>query len=150
MIRLLLLVFIVSFLFFVACEDTERTEARALLKRLQSIDIHLPVNKRKIELSQLESLVLNEKELSRARDRCVRAHKALIAAELEQEHAKRILDKATALDPKASIDKPDLVVIAEAIERSNSELKRAKDIFPSCEREIRKLELRFASSRRMR
>lgn len=147
---LLLSVSTVSLLFFVACEDTERTEARALLKRLQSIDIRLPVNKRQIELSQLESLVLNEKELDRARDHCVRAHKALIAAEVEQERAKRILDKATALDPNVSIDDPDFVVIAEAIERSNSELKRAKDIFPGCEREIRKLELRFASSRRLR
>jgi hypothetical protein len=148
--RLLLLKFIVPLLVFGACEDTERAEARTLLMLLQSIDIRHPVQKRKTEVMHLESLVLNEQKLSRARDCCVRAHKALIAAEEQQEQAKRILDKATALDPSAAIDTPDLAVIAETIERSNNELKRAKDIFPSCEREIRKLELRFASGHGLR
>lgn len=148
--RILLLISLVSLFTFVGCEDTEREEARALLERLRSIDIHVSVQKRKTVISQLESLVLTQEKLNRARDLCVRAHKALIAAEEQQEQAKRILDQATALDPNASIEKPDMVVIADAIERSNNELKRAKETFPSCEREIRKLELRFASSHRLR
>ncbi|MBN1653669.1 MAG: hypothetical protein JXA30_07825 [Deltaproteobacteria bacterium] len=142
--------FIVVLSLISACEDRERKESRLLLERLRSVDIRMPYDKRKSAVTQIEALVFTEKKLSQIRDRCVRAHRALIEAEEQQEKAKRVLERATALDANASIKEPDLAVIAEAVSRSNDEIKRAKDAFPSCDRAIRGLELRFASGHRLR
>jgi hypothetical protein len=141
---------IVILLFFASCDDGERTESRKLLERLQAIDIHTSIEKRKASVLQLESLILADKKLYQTQQICAKAHRALIEAEEQQVKAKQLLDKVTAFNSNAAISKPDLMAVADGIERSNEQIKRAKESFPSCEREIRRLELRFASAHGLR
>ena len=148
--RVFLTILIVAIPVISACEDSERLESRMLLEQMQTLDINLPYQRRKSAVKRLEALVFSEARLSSIRDRCVRAHRALIEAEEQQEKAKRVLNDLPTGNAKASVPISDSVEIARAIERSNAEIERAKKSFPSCERDIRRLKLRFATGRGLR
>ena len=125
------------------CRDGKREQGRALLERIEAVDIKAPYTKRKVSVAALEALELTDRELVRVRNLCLKAHQALIDTEERQAQARNSLDAVTQGDPKASIPADRASAIAEALEDSNRELRRAIEAFPYCEREVRSLAMRF-------
>lgn len=147
--RLIVTAVVVAAAVLAGCQDSERTQARMLLAQLRSIVIKDSCEVRKPLVAKLEALGLTDEELRRIRHKCVQAHRSLIAAEEQQLKARQVLTNLTGEDLDKKLGNADAIVVAEAIERSNRELKRAKELFPGCEQATRELELRFASSHKL-
>lgn len=129
-----------------AC-NTERDEARALLDRVEGVDISIPPAKRMPLLTALESLRLGTEELTQLQQLCAGAHRALIEAEVAQAKARHALDTVEGnQDPAKRLDGIDS--IASEIERSTQKLEQAQSTFPECERQTRALALRFPTRAR--
>jgi hypothetical protein len=138
--------FLIGALAFVslsACGDSKKDQARALLGGLRAIDIKTPYDQRKVAIAALKMVELSDDDLVRIRQECLHSHQALIQSEEQQAAARKILNSATGGETKSAIAADKALLMTAALEKSNSNLQVAMKSFPSCEREIRSLELRF-------
>lgn len=122
--------------------NSERTQATALLDRVNAIDISMPPAERMPQLTALESLRLADEPLTQLQQLCSGAHRSLIDAEVEQAKARHALDTAEGdQSPEQRLEQAK--AIAMSIERSTRKLQQAQESFPECERQARSLALRF-------
>jgi hypothetical protein len=126
-----------------SCQDAQKKQGRALVERIQAIDIKIPYDKRKVPLSALRELAINDENFQRIRVICVKAHSALIESEQQQAIARQALDRVGSGETGQQVPSEKALAIASALEQSNAQLKRAMAAFPDCEREVRALTLRY-------
>ena len=83
-----LIFFMLALLVLPGCQGSKQQQARALLERIEAVDIKAPYEQRKVSLAALEALDLTDRELVRVRDLCLKAHQALIETEEQQAQAR--------------------------------------------------------------
>jgi hypothetical protein len=125
------------------CQDSKQEQGRALLERIEAVDIKAPYATRKATVAALATLELTDRELGRVRELCLKAHQALLETEERQAQARQGLDAVTRGNPRASIPPDRASAIAGALEESNRKLRSAIETFPYCEREVRSLAMRL-------
>ncbi|MET0284408.1 MAG: hypothetical protein ABW352_08055 [Polyangiales bacterium] len=125
-------------------EGRVRAEARTFLALYEATDHRAPIPERERKVKQMEQLALSEPAVSAARDECVAAHKVLIEAERQNEHASVELDKALAAQPKGDVLPPEQIArIRLEIQVAEGSLTNARGRFEHCETQARSLDLRF-------
>ncbi|HEX5659032.1 MAG TPA: hypothetical protein VFX59_17680 [Polyangiales bacterium] len=125
-------------------EGRVRAEARTFLALYEATDHRAPIPERERKVLQMEQLALSEEAVRAARDECVAAHKTLIDAEKQNEHASVELDKALAAQPKGEPLPPDQIArIRSEIQVAEGSLSDARKRFEHCETQARSLDLRF-------
>lgn len=133
--------------FVIGCGDREATqkEARSFMRAYEAVSHKAPVPKRRAALDALRGLILHRPEVKEARDRCVRAHEALLEGEAAQEQAAQALDRALAAAPAggAPLAPATRADIGAELERSEKSLADAKAKFADCEDSYRDLQLRY-------
>lgn len=130
-----------------ACDSAgrERDEARRFLAVYSGLDHREPLDQREREVGELEALPLHAPKVLHARDACVSAHRALIAAERAQDTATQALDRALASKPNGeALDKQQAEGVQQSIVKAESALSGARTRFSACEAEARQLALRFS------
>jgi hypothetical protein len=125
-------------------EGRVRAEARTFLALYEATDHRAPIPERERKLKQMEQLALSEEAVRAARDECVAAHKTLIDAERQNEHASVELDKALAAQPQGEPLPPEQIArIRNEIQVAEVSLTDARKRFEHCETQARSLDLRF-------
>ena len=125
-------------------DDRVRAEAHTFLALYRATDHRAPTAARERKIVQLEQLSLSEEVVRAARDQCVRAHRALVRAELQNETAASQLDQAIAAQPDGgALMAADTLRIRAGIEQATSSLAEARGGFEKCEAQARSLSLRF-------
>jgi hypothetical protein len=125
-------------------EGRVRAEARTFLALYEATDHRAPIPERERKLKQLEQLALSEEAVRAARDECVAAHKVLIDAERQNEHASVELDKALAAQPQGeALPQDQIARIRSEIQVAEGSLSDARKRFEHCETQARSLDLRF-------
>lgn len=125
-------------------EGRVRAEARTFLALYEATDHRAPIPERERKVKQMEQLALSEEAVRLARDECVAAHKTLIEAERQNEHASVELDKALASQPRGEPLPPDRIAgIRLEIQNAEISLSDARKRFEHCETQARSLDLRF-------
>lgn len=130
-----------------ACDESgrERSEARRFLNAYAALNHRDPVAEREREVASLAQLPLHVPVVLKARDACVDAHRALIAAERAQEAATDALDRALAAKPNGeALDKQQADGVQQSISAAEVALSSARTRFTPCEAEARALALRHA------
>jgi len=136
-----------SMMLGVGCDSSarERDEARRFLASYDALDHRDPLKQREREVEALSLLPLHVPSVQHARDACVGAHRALIAAEQAQETAALALDQALAGKVDGSgLDPKEASRVQQSILAAESALSGARTRFAPCEAEARSLALRFA------
>lgn len=115
--------------------EESRTEARALLDRLNKLKADGTLTQRRQALDALGEFSVRTQEHVRVRDLCRNAHLQLLDAEAAQVGARKALDEAArAQQPGgASITPERGQAIAAELDRSNAALAAARREFPKCE-----------------
>lgn len=117
------------------CSDRAENEERLLLDRAGRIDPDSRVEVRERQLEELEALPLQTAELESLRDTCVRGHRSLVRAEVQQGVARTTLEELTgAAGEDGSAAKA--AEIEAAITESNEALGEARDLLRRCEEEL--------------
>ena len=142
LIRILALI-VLSPSLFLGCQEAKTKQGRAFLTLIQAIDIKAPYQQRKFAVNALRELALDDDNLTRIREQCLRAHGALIESEELQANARRALGPSGSNGSNARVPEEKALAAITAIEQSNASLKRAMTDFPLCEREVRALAMRF-------
>ncbi len=125
-------------------EGRVRAEARTFLALYEATDHRAPIPERERKVQQMEQLVLSEEAVRAARDECVAAHKTLISAEQQNEHASVELDKVLAAKGGSEPLPPDEIArIRTEIQSAEGSLSDARKRFEHCETQARSLDLRF-------
>jgi hypothetical protein len=125
-------------------EGRVRAEARTFLALYEATDHRAPIPERQRKVLQMEQLALSEEAVRAARDECVAAHKTLIDAENQNEHASVELDKALAAQPKGEpLGQDEIGRIRTEIQVAEGSLADARKRFEHCETQARSLDLRF-------
>jgi hypothetical protein len=125
-------------------EGRVRAEARTFLALYEATDHRAPIPERERKVQQMEQLALSEEAVAAARDECVAAHKTLISAERQNEHASKELDKALAAQPKGdALPADEIARIRNEIQAADQSLSDARKRFEHCETQARSLDLRF-------
>jgi hypothetical protein len=125
-------------------EGRVRAEARTFLALYKATDHRAPIPERERRVLQMEQLALSEEAVRSARDECVEAHKTLISAERQNEHASVELDKSLAAQPKGEPLPADQILrIRGEIDAAQRSLVDARRRFEHCETQARSLDLRF-------
>jgi predicted S18 family serine protease len=125
-------------------EGRARAEARTFLALYEATDHRAPVEQRERKVLQLEQLALSEEAVRAARDECVAAHKTLIAAERQNEHASRELDTALGAQPHGEpLSQGEITRIRTEIQAAQASLTDSRKSFERCEAQARSLDLRF-------
>lgn len=126
-------------------EARTRAEARTFLALYEATDHRAPVLERERKVAQLEQLTLTDAVVRRARDQCVAAHRALIAAEHSNERATKQLDEALAGQPNGeALSEGTTTGIRSGIEQAERSLAEARRLFEKCEADARDLSLHHA------
>lgn len=131
----------------IGCDSSsrERDEARRFLGAYDALDHRDPLAQRTRDVEALATLPLQVPTVQHARDACVGAHRALIAAEQAQETAAKALDAALASRPDGTpLDPKQAESVQQSIVAAESALSGARTRFAPCESEARSLALRFA------
>lgn len=117
-----------------------------LIDRYDTIDQNDPPDVRRPRVNDLATLSVSDADVVRARDTCVRFHQAMLGAEDSQRRARHDLEAATAGDER-QLD-PDVARrISQSIRESEAAIRRARELFPRCDGEMRGLRDRFGLSR---
>lgn len=125
-------------------EGRKRAEARTFLKLYEAADYRASIPERTRKVEQLEQLTISDPDVRSARESCVGAHRALIAAEQQNEVAARQLDQALAQKPGGEpLAVEESVRIRGQIEQAERSLTDARGRFQRCEEQTRSLALRF-------
>jgi len=125
--------------------DRERDEARRFLGSYAALDHRAKSTERERAVRELEHLPLHVPSVQHARDACVSAHRALLAAEQSQETAAAALDKALASKPNGeALDKSVADGVQQNIAQAETALSGARTRFSACESEAQSLALRFS------
>lgn len=130
----------------IACdrEGRARAEARTFLSLYEATDHRAPIAERERKVQQMEQLALSEEAVQAARAECVAAHKVLISAERQNEHASVELDKALADQPRGQpLPEAQIARIRNEIQVAEGSLTDARKRFEHCEAQARSLDLRF-------
>jgi len=126
----------------IACSDRKRAEARVLIQELKTLEYSNSIKARQNALAKVSALRLNDTAHQRARDRCLRAHEVLLAAETQQLQAKRMVERVDSIE--GLVEKETAIQQAtSAIKQSEAQLRRAKPLFERCEHDLRSLTLRY-------
>lgn len=141
--RLLALIAFVA-LALAGCEPDARNDATIFLDRVQRIDLDDPLAERRRLVASLESLPLTAPEVTRARDTCVEAHRAILSAEELTQGARAELERH---EDEAAIPLVTRQRIEADIRRSNELIERSRGLFDTCHRLTRDLEVRYRSRR---
>jgi len=129
------------------CGDREENEARLFLDRIVDVDPEDPVEDRRGKIDAVAALVLRNADLIRVRDTCVSGHRALLTAEDEQGRAAHSLAALSDGDPEAQLPEAEAQRIRAAIQTSNRELARARELLTHCQQDVQALEHRYAKRR---
>jgi hypothetical protein len=115
--------------------EQSRSEARALLDRLNKLKADGSLTERKQALDSLEQFGVHNPEHLRVRDLCRNAHLQLLDAEAAQVGARKALEEATrSQQPGGGSITPERgQAIAAELERSNAALVAARREFPKCQ-----------------
>lgn len=125
-------------------EGRVRAEARTFLALYEATDHRAPIAERERKVKQMEQLALSEEAVRAARDECVAAHKVLIDAERQNEHASRELDNVLATQPAGEpLPSEEIARIRAEIQTAEGSLSDARKRFERCETQARSLDLRF-------
>jgi len=117
-----------------------------VIDRYDTIDQNDPPDVRRPRVTDLAALSVSNQDVVRARDTCVRFHEALLGAEHSQRRARLDLEAATRVD-EHHID-PDVARrISQSIRESEAAIRRARELFPRCDSEMRGLRDRFGLAR---
>lgn len=132
-----------------ACSDHTGNEARLFLDRVERIDSDDPPERRRPRIEALAALALSSEEVTRARDVCLDAHRALLDAETRQAEARRELDRITAngANPHAPVEPAVGARIQKAIDDSERAIHRSRDLMPRCQDEVGELNRKYGSRR---
>jgi hypothetical protein len=133
----------VILLFCAACgrENSQRTDALALLDRISALDLRVNSAERARRIERLRALTLSDAGLVRVRDRCAMVHAGLLAAEIEQATARQRLDAAEARGVPAP--RAELEAIAAAVAHASQSLQSARAALPECEQSTLALSARY-------
>jgi hypothetical protein len=121
-------------------DNSERTQARALLERISALDLRAPAAERARLIERLRAFAATDPALVRVRDQCAEAHAGLLSAELEQASARERLEAARARD--GNPNKVELEAIAVSVAHASTTLRAAQAVLPECERSMRALATR--------
>lgn len=116
-----------------------------VIDRYDTIDQADPPDVRRPRVADLAALSVGNQDVLRARDTCVRFHEALLGAESSQRQARVDLEAATRGDER-HIDPDAARRISQSIHESEAAIRRARELFPRCDSEIRGLRDRFGLS----
>ncbi len=131
----------------VACDsdDRQRDEARRFLALYEQLDHRQPLAQRRAQVTDLAQLPLQAEVVVSARDACVAAHRALIAAEQSHEQAASELERLLAAGggDDGPLDGVESAKVRTSIEQAEGALSAARSRFEPCESQTRSLSLRF-------
>jgi hypothetical protein len=128
---------------FSGCGRSVRTEARAFLQALNTIDINAPIEQRRPQIARLRALQVHHPEVKEALNRCLAAHDALLMAEEEQQRVQYRLDNALKGTQAKSFSAEEASRLNTMIMRSDENVVRARTLFPGCNTSVRSLTLRY-------
>ena len=120
-----------------SCENSHRTQARALLQRISELDSRAPFAARADQIAKLRSLALADAQLVEVRDRCARVYAGLLDAERAQADARARLSRGAS----GKLEDAELASIAAAVAQAGKQLSAAQTELPACERSTRELAL---------
>lgn len=130
----------------VGCTTETRLQAQRIVKISAKIDPALPAAMRQPHIDALGKLPLSDKMLKRVRDMCVKAHRALVVAELEHDRAMASF-KSAELDSgsESKFTAEKIAALEKMLSKSNRSLASAQKLLPACQSRLRDLRLKHES-----
>jgi hypothetical protein len=120
-----------------ACANSERTQARALLEGISTVDPRAPLADRAAQIAKLRTLALSDPALIAVRDRCTRVHAGLLAPEQAQADARVRLSQGG----PGKLPDSELAAITAAVAQAGRQLNAAQGELSACEHSTRELAL---------
>ena len=136
---------VLALLGLLGCGQDARNDSALLLRHYDQLDLDEPSEVRRQHLARLKALRFQTEEVRGAQTVCVNAHEAVLEAESLHAEANRLL--APFEREHRRVPREQGQRIERAIQTADRHLRRSRQLFPRCERQIRTLRTRYRPQR---